>query len=118
GDASSRMGWLALAEERTELAYVQLRRSPRRPPRAIEGREARWFRRSLNRRAYERICRELCPTTRVADGVRGLGRLGGSVARGSGDLRRRPLHITGPPASQPRPVELSVGARDEHDAMA
>ena len=32
----------------------------------------------------------------MADRVRGLGRLGGRAAAGSGDLRRRPLHAAGP----------------------
>ena len=58
------------------------------------------------------------PSGCLADRLRGLGRLGGRAARGSGDLRRRPLHAAGPPAGQRRPMELPVGARDQHRRLA
>ena len=79
-------------------AHVHLCRPPRRPSRAIEGRPPRRLRRPAHRRAYERICRQLCPAARLADRVRGLGGLRGRAARGSGDLHRRALHAAGPRA--------------------
>ena len=109
---------LRLAEQARELAHVQLRRPPRRPSRTVEGRQARRLRRPADRRAYERICRELRPAARLADRFSGLGRVGGGAARAGRDLRRRALHAPGPQPGQRRPMELPVGARDEHDRLA
>ena len=91
---------------------------PRRAARAIEGRPARRLRRAADRRAYERICRQLRPAARLADRLPGLGRLGGGAAGGSGDLRRRPLHAAGPRPGRRQALELPVGARDQHRRLA
>ena len=78
-------------------------RPPRRPPRPVEARPPRRLRRAADRRAYERICRQLRPAAGVADRLPGLGRVGGGAARGGGDLHRRALHHPGPPAGRRRP---------------
>ena len=48
----------------------------------LQARPARRLRRAADRRAYERICRQLCPAARLADRLPGLGGHGGGAARG------------------------------------
>jgi hypothetical protein len=101
-----------------EKENVDLRRPPPGPSRAAQGRPARRLRRAADRRAYERICRQLRAAARLADRLPGLGRLGGGAAGGSGDLHRRALHAAGARAGRRAALELPVGAGDQHRRLA
>ena len=86
--------------------------------RAAEGRPAGRLRRAAHRRAYERICRQLCAAARLADRLPGLGRRRRGASGRSGDLRRRPLHAAGARPGRRQALELSVGARNQHRRLA